>query len=255
MGGYYFASALLPPVHLGQQPELSFHELMDLYEANLSPADWAQVVVVRSFFDIYNLCSFWRDEPFDSHGNLSRQQLEEALSFGVYLPAYALDFLDTYLTDQERIRHFGGLITGYFQENIRKSKGFLHRWLSFEREWRLLVVALRAGAMRRDLRQELQYEDPLEDFAALLLAQVDSPSLDLPERYEPIKEIYEELRHDPRQLEAALEHYRFDQVDAMAEEELFSIGALLAYMVQLIIAERWLRKELGAGTSHKEFPL
>ena len=247
MTNYYFLASLLPPLEIGAKPELPFRVFGKLLKVNLTPADLKQVQTVRRYYDIRNVRSWWLEEELSPYGNLKRPDLEEAHLTGEGLPDYVNDFLDRFERTEDRLHHFPSLVATYFNEEIKEAKGYLLRYLTFDREWRLVAAAFRCKVQGRSLAEELQYEDPYDDLVAQLLAQKDAKSWQLPDRFSPLLELLEENQANPMQLHRALCEYRFEKLISMTEGDFFSIDRLLGYMNRLIIVEKWLGLDQETG--------
>jgi len=239
MTNYYFLGTLLPDLEIGQKPEIGFLEFNRLLKDNLTPADYLKTEALRSVYDIANLRAYWRGEPFNPAGNFTESELEEALLTHTMLPKYIFDFIDKYPSNEERLRHFSELRARFFQQATKEATGFLKYYLTLERELRLIMVAFRAKKLGKDIYEELQYEDPEEDFIAQILAQKDAPEYEPPEKYEEIKTFFNQYYDDPIELQKALIEYYFGKIDEKIQIELFSIDRILAYMIELIMVERW----------------
>lgn len=241
MTQYYFVGTALPPLSMESPPEITQTDFENLVHDNLSEKDYKKTRVVRNFYDIINLKSFWVGKELNPWGNLNENELEEAVASQKGLPFYVYDFLDTYEKMEDRIRHFPLLLSTFFRKAAKHyRKGFLHDYLTFEREWRLVVTAFRAKKLGRDLAAELQYEDPEEDFIAQILAQKDAKVYEPPEKYQHLKGIFEKYGDDPLELQKALLRYRFEYIESLVEQsDLFSFERVLAYMIQLIIVQEW----------------
>jgi Protein of unknown function (DUF2764) len=238
VSSYYFVGASLPALQFGEPPDIQFQEVVHLFKENLSSGDLEQVEVLRRLVDLYNLCAYIRDEPLDPHGNLSAADIEEARVTGVGIPEYSQLFFEKYEADEDRIRNLGELVAAFFNRELARASGFLHTYLKFEREWRLIMTAFRAKDLGRDVMVELQHEDPNDDVVAQIIAQKDAETFEPPNGYEPLKSIFLENEGKPRELHRALEFYRFTVLDEMMKDEVFSIGFLLGYTAQLMICER-----------------
>lgn len=247
---YYFASSSLPELILGTPPELSFEQLDHLLQLNLYPFDYAQVAAIRRYFDFQNMKAFWREESLSIYGNYDENTLEEAILTKTGFPGYVIDFLEKYESVDSRLRHYPELIASYFREersSIATTSAFLSRYLTLEREMRLVLVALRAKAEGRDLMIELQHEDPEDPFVAQLIAQKDAKTLQPPDGYEDLVALFESKRASPLELHQALVDYRFGKVSALYESDPFSIDRVLGYMVQLILVEQWMALNKAKG--------
>ena len=96
MGNYYFLAASLPPLGLGQKPEITFEELKSRLEINLSKDDFAKVKTILLFTDLQNIRALLSEEPIDPRGNLDEKELDEALLTRSILPDYVFDFFDKF---------------------------------------------------------------------------------------------------------------------------------------------------------------
>lgn len=137
MNGYYFLASALPPLQIGQKPDIDFRQFLFLLRTNLSPADLRLIEVIQRYDDIQNIRAFWLGEKLDSYGSLDPLALEEALAGAAGLPDYVYAFLKKHERQEERMRFFPELIREYFDREIEHAAGFLLEYLSFEREWRL----------------------------------------------------------------------------------------------------------------------
>src|ERR1700722_1652834 len=131
MTEYYFLALTLPVLHIGTKPEMTFQEFEELLKLNLSEGDYAQTETIRRFYDIQNMRHFWKNEALDSRGSLNAVELEEALLTGEGFPDYVYGFLDKYDTVKLQQSHFPELLADFFNEEIKRSSGFLKAYLSF----------------------------------------------------------------------------------------------------------------------------
>lgn len=247
MTNYYFIGTLLPELKIEEAPEIGFNELDQLFKENLSNQDYAKARTIRTLYDIGNLQAYWKGEPLDPYGNLTPNELEEALVTRSVLPPFVFEFIDKYETNEERLRHYPELQAIFFRDAINHATGFFRYYLTLERELRLILVAFRAKKLGRDLYAELQYEDPEEDFIAQILAQKDAPAYEPPEKYQDIKILFEQYYDKPIELHKALLEYRFNQIEEKLGYEPFSLDRLLAYMIELIMVEGWERMDKKKG--------
>lgn len=237
MRNYYFVAPSLPPLSMQDRPEITFDELMNRLELNLSKSDFEKVKVLRRFVDICNIRALLMEEPVDPRGNLNEKDLDEALLVQAGLPDYVFEFLEQFEKVSDKIRNFPGLLALFFNAEIPKHKGFLHTYLTFERESRLVLLALRAKQLGRDVARELQFEDPTDPFVAQILAQKDAGSYDPPAEYADLKVLIASCYADPWLENKAFAEYRFKKIEEMVQGELFTIDRILAYTAQLMTLE------------------
>jgi hypothetical protein len=245
MGNYYYFAASLPPLEFPCASEPIFASLENVLELNLSEKDLGRVKKLRLFIDLTNIRLFLQEEEIDPAGNLKEKELEEALLSETMLPDYVFDFLKEHETLTEKLKAFPCLLAKFFQEEISQQEGFLREFFEFERQWRLVVLALRAKKMRRDFAQELQFEDLHDPFVMQILAQKDTDTYEPPLEYQELSDILQACGPDPWQQNKSLASYRFMKIQEMMSPSPFSMEWILAYLAQLMIVEHW--NELNAA--------
>jgi hypothetical protein len=248
MRNYYFVVPSLPPLSVRERPEMAFEELTHRLEMCLSKSDLAKTHVLRRFVDICNIRALLMEETIDLRGNLSEKELDEALLVHSSLPDYVFEFLGQFEKVSDKIRNFPGLLSLFFNEEIPKNKGFLRTYLTFERECRLVLVALRAKQLGRDVASELQFEDPTDTLVAQILAQKDADSYDPPMEYLDLKELIASCYTDPWLEHKAFAEYRVKKIAELAEGKIFTIDVILSYMAQLMIIENLFELDADRGT-------
>lgn len=248
MSKYYFVGSYLPELKIGMPLEISFDDFDRLLRMNLSEHDYEKTKIIRRLWDIENLRSYWKKEPLDPRGNLDEKDIEEALLDGEGVPSYVRHFLDRHESDEQRLQFFPELISAYFREESKNASGFLKQILLFQRELLLTLVAFRAKKIGRSMALELQYEDPEDPFILELMAYKDAPAFEPPEKHENLKSIFEEHSEAPLEFHKALGEYTFDMIDQMVGLQLFTVDRILGYLVQLVLAEKWLELDKAKGT-------
>jgi hypothetical protein len=247
MANYYFLIAALPPLVLEAKPEISFKEMKELLRLNLSPEDAKEVRRLLTPIDLYNVRALWLGLPLDERGNFQAKALEEELLVQDGLPAYLIEFLERYESTQERLRYFSSLFASLYREELPKRQSFNRKYTQFEREVRLVLLALRAKRQKRELVRELQFEDPADPLIAQMLAQKDAPDYTPPQEYEELKNLFVDNVSEPLKLHRAISQYRFEQLEEMEENQDFGIDRILCYIARLMIVESlaYLDKEQG----------
>lgn len=249
MKNYYFLVPSLPPLSLQSKPDITFEKLADRLEISLTKKDLEKTRVLRRFVDINNIRSLLLEEKIDPRGNLNEKELDEALLIKNVLPQYVFDFLDQFEKVSDRIRNFSGLLSLYFSMEIPKAEGFLKKYLQFERESRLVLLALRAKQLGRDVAKELQFEDSTDPMIAQILAQKDADQYEPPVEYQELKDLIASCYGDPWLENRVFAEYRFKKIDEISEKQQFSIDQILAYMAKLMIVEYLLELDEERGKS------
>jgi len=244
---YYYLACALPTISLKSKPDISFEELKFMLRVNLSENDFNKAQIFKRFIDVTNLRLLWLNKDIDARGNLNTAQLEDVILIKDVLPDFVFDYLDRYESKEDRIKYFSYLIASFFNEVILKSSGFLKFYFKFEREIRLVLMALRAKKLGRDLLKELQFEDLSDDFVAYILAQKDMDSFEPPSEYEDVKNIYKKYINDPKNMHLKLLEFKFNQIEIFAEKKPFTIDQILSYTALLMIVEDFNRLSSEEG--------
>lgn len=248
MAEYYFLATAIPPIRIGEPLEISYAQYKTLLDANVNDkSDHEKIVVLRRLYDIENIRRLWKGLAIEPYGNFDSVELDNALVTGIGLPDYVYAYMEEYDDKAKRLQHFPKLLSLYFSTEIARSHGFLKKLLELERGWRLVLVGFRAKALGRDLLQELQYEDVNDDLIAQLVAQKDSRTFDAPIGYESLKPLFETHQEAPLELLRALFEYVYNSIEEMEGLDVFSINRLMGYMIQLILAEKWLKLDKREG--------
>ena len=239
MNNYYFVAPSLPVLVLGDIPDMSFKEVMHRLEMNLSKSDLQQVAAIRLSIDLQNIRSLYLEQPLDDHGNLNERELDEALLVEADMPDYVFEFLGQFDEPKEKARHFFGLLSKYYSKEIPKAMGFLKHVLALQREMRLVLAAIRAKKMKRDITNELQFEDFTDPFVAQILAQKDMDEYEPPIEYQDLKDSLAACGDDPWEQYKTVIGYEFDTIEEMTGYPLFSLKWILGYVARLLLVERW----------------
>ncbi len=247
MTNYYFLAASLPSLKIGERPELTFDELIARFEINLTEGDFQKTKKIRQMIDFFNIRTLLLKKPLDPRGNLTEKELDEALLTQTGLPDYLFEFLSRFDTDTSRIQNLNFLISAFLQDQIDHSEGFLKRYFTLERERRLVLTAIRAKALGRDVAKELSCEDPLDPFVADILAQKESPHYLPPKEYAELKDLYLSSGVDPWTHYIKFSQWRFERTGALAEGPLFSVDWVLAYLAQYLLVDTSARLDVVKG--------
>ncbi|MDN3506595.1 MAG: DUF2764 family protein [Simkaniaceae bacterium] len=253
MHNYFFVAPSLPSLVLSEVPDITFEQMMYRLQLNLSKEDLKKVSVLRLAIDLENIRALYLEQPIDPRGNLSEKELDEALLVEADLPDYVFEFLGQFEEDKEKARHFFGLLSRYYSEEIERQDGFLKELLTFEREVRLVLTALRAKRSGRDITEELQFEDFTDPMVAQILAQKDMEDYEPPMEYLPLKQSLLGCGDDPWEQYKTVIGFKFNRIEEMTGYPLFSLDWILGYVARLMLVEKWneLNEERGKGIADK----
>lgn len=250
---YYFLATSLPPLQIGNPPDITFQDYEILLQDNLTPTDLEKVKVLRRYHDIQNIRTTREGDPRDLRGNFDTNQLEEALLLPdgfpgrESFPPYVYAYFEKYEKRADRLKHFGELVAAFYREEAKKATGFLKWFLNFQRNLRLVLVGFRAKKLGRDLATELQFEDPEDVIVGQMMAQKDSKTFEPPEGFEDLKMVFEDYYSQPLELQKALYEYQFRKIDEKLGFDTFSIDVILGYTAKLIMVENWQALDMEKG--------
>ncbi|NGX55812.1 MAG: hypothetical protein K1060chlam5_00039 [Candidatus Anoxychlamydiales bacterium] len=234
---YYFVITSLPKLSFTQRADIIFDEVIRLLELNLSQSDLNKINAFRTFIDIMNLRKIWQNKEIDHRGNLNENELKDQMLIQDVLYDFVFEYMQKYESSEARLKNFCYLTANFFNYVINNSNGFLKKYFSFIREYRLILTALRAKNLNKDIVKELEFEDLTSNFVEYILAQKDSPELQVPMEYEELKKIYLNNKNDPKNLHFLLLQYQFNEIDKMMDDKPFTIDQILAYFAQLLLIE------------------
>src|SRR5262249_45911465 len=147
-------------------------------------------------------------------------------------PLYVFDVLDKWETNSAKLQNFSSVLAIFFKEETSKAAGFLKEYFAFEREYRLVLTAIRATFMRRDLGEALQFEELADPFIMQILVQKDTGRYEPPVEYAELKEIFASSGPDAGAQHKAFVEWKFSRIEEMGLKP-FSIDMILSYMVRL----------------------
>ena len=238
MNKYYFLLCSLPSVNIGAKPFVSFVELENYLDWNLTEADKKVLYSFKQYIDIKNLKNMWMDRGIDSRGNLDEKTIHEISLTEDFIPGYVLDYLKKYISIDERINNFSLLEMEFFKYEIENPKSdFLHRYFSFERETRLILTALRAKTLKIDISKELEGEDKKDPLVDNILSEKEAKVYTPPKEYEKLRDIYLKSQDNPKELYKSFLEYCFNKYGDFSEKDPFTIDQILGYLANLILVE------------------
>lgn len=241
-----YVKASLPDLHLDQEPEITFDDVVfRLY--NYMPASFLEEVkVVRRLIDLNNIRALFYNDAFDQRGNLTETELESALEHQTILPDYVFDFLDTYTSNEKRVKNIGKIFVRYFQIEGDRARGFLKEYLQFEREVRLLTTAYTGKKLGFDLDRQFQFEETSDDFVHFILSQKDREGIVFPLEYRDLEEIFA-TSQTPIERHQRFNRFKFHRFEELYIRRQFSKQALLFYFIQFLIVDSYYRLDEKVG--------
>lgn len=239
MGRHFFLGSILPSIELGNNLEIGFEDLMELFRNNLKNSDLEKVSKIRCYIDLKNVRSLLAKEPLDVRGNLTEKELDEALVNQEGLTGELYEYLESYETLEEQLSHFSWVFMTFFKDMEKKEKGFLKFYFNFEREWRLILTGYRSKKLGVDPSRDLQHEDFTDPLVAQIIAQKEAAVFEFPFGYEDLNEKIKGVEGNPMQQYQLMAGFQLERIADATQDRPFSSDFILGYLVQHMIVEDW----------------
>ena len=238
MNKYYFLLCSLPSLNIGSKPEVTFLELKKYLDWNLSTIDKEVLYSYMQYIDIKNLKNVWLGKSIDLRGNLDEKAINEGLLTEDFFPEFVFDYLKRFETIDEKINNFSKLEVEFIKYQIENTKNkFLSSYFTFERETKLILTALRAKKLKRDISKELEIEDKKDSLVVNILSQKEANDYHPPKEYELLKDLFLKHQDTPKALNKGFMEYCFHRYTVIPENDLFTIDQILGYISNLILVE------------------
>lgn len=237
MSRLFFLSSLLPQLGLIDPLELFFDDLRFLYEANLGPRDKALFKQMRVRIDLANIAKVIEGRPIDPRGNLTEHELDEALLHKVFGFEELFYFLDAFEDQKEQLAHFPQIELLFLKQESKKCEGFLSFYFRFEFEVHLALASYRG--LKLDLEPLAVLSDELkeDEFVQHLAAQTDVRSWMATGLVSDLKEVLVKHEAEPAALHEAITQYKFNKIQSVMEEIVFSVDYILGYFALFMLVE------------------
>ncbi|KPK32701.1 MAG: hypothetical protein AMS24_03355 [Chlamydiae bacterium SM23_39] len=238
MKKYYFLCCFFPVLNWQVKPELSFFELDRILRWHLSDKDKSLLKIFKQYVDIKNIKALLENLRLDPRSNLDEKGLDQSFLVGDFFPYLVFDFLKKYTGKEDRITNFASLLSNFLNYQIDNTKSpFLSFYFKMEREIRIVLSALRAKELKKDIVKELFFEDPRDPFINFIFSQKEDESLEVPKEYLQLKELFLKNKENPKHLEIALLKFKFFKNNDEMKKYFFNIDQILGYLANLIIIE------------------
>lgn len=235
----YFLETALSPLEFPDKPDETFERISYLYTENLSEKDLKNFRVLQKYIDVQNIRAFYLDYPLNSKGLLNKNELKNNLEQELYFDEDIYDILNEYETSEEKARAFPRILKVFLDKQIEQTSGFLRWFFEFEKYSRLILCAFRCKHLKRDVIQELSFEDPHDPIVSEIFAQKDSPHFDAPAGYEDLAEVLQVAQGKPKEEYYALYEYRFRMIKEQTVTKSFTLDWLLGYVILFAILEEY----------------
>jgi hypothetical protein len=247
MSEYVYFVTGLPDIAFdtGKPPCLVSDFVAEVYD-RLGREDKALMDLVRRPVDNANLIRMIenRAEPFDPRGNYTREELEQVVKGNGACP----DYMDAFLRSRREARVlFPGMnaedtLAWLYQEEIDMHPNpFIREWGEMDSDIRNVLVVLNARKTGADPATLVVGRKGVAD----TVRKSTAPDLSLGESHPWAENLI--AAKDNLLREKAADQIRWNWLEDMRIFSHFNVEALLAFLLQLFIVERWLKLEPGEG--------
>ncbi len=249
MSNYYFLETALLPLEFPDELSMDFDQILYLYGENLSKSDMQALSTLRMYIDLQNIRSLYLGYPINTKGSLSKEELERSLEDGEYFDQEIFDILNQFEEPKEKVKNFPLVLKCFFDREIEKCSGFLKWFFEFEKYSKIILCGFRCKNMKRDVSEELAFEDPLDPVVSEVFSQKDSPHFEPPSGFEDLVEILHLSKERPKMQYHDFSEYRFRMTKKQIEMSSFTLDWLLGYIILFVILEDYHNTNPEEGTN------
>lgn len=247
---YHCLVAGLPDLMIGDKKlPLSGAEFKDYLEEELHASDFELVKLLYYPFDHNNILDAiykTNKEEFDKRGVFDQKEIEllidkKELELGgsTSFPTYILDSVREIILGEDDVDRASAdkmLMSKYFELLGINSNLFLKGYGDFEKVNRNLFVALNGRKFEVDFEDELIGEGDMID----ALIKNRSRDFGLAAEIDNLDSLIQTFeQNDILERETKLDTIKWSYIDEITFFEYFTINRILAFVVKLLIVERW----------------
>ncbi|HEX2957129.1 MAG TPA: DUF2764 family protein [Chitinispirillaceae bacterium] len=257
---YYYLVAGLPDIILDDgKLSVTFDELMQEISEQVEASDRELLKVLRLPYDNKNLVSIIdkNDAAFDSRGYFSREELSDGVKNPETLPGFMQEYVEAANDGKEL---FPGLakedqLTWLFYDEVtRHNNSFIAEWFSFERDLRNVIAGIN---YRRQLEHiELlgsEREKPVNMIVlgrneiAEAVLRSNAPDFGIGSSVPWVEQVIAASKGPLIDFEKAVDTLRWNVLNDLTCFSYFSIETILAFVVKMLMVERWKNLDPEAG--------
>lgn len=224
---------------------------------DLSDRDRKALELLYGYYDCENLIAARAGRTAHNPlGNLSAEEIKEALKNPARLPAEVREIVEAYQGEEEEadeeerridtsVRFEKSLMEAYYRACARSKSRFLRAWAEFDRTLRNIAAAATARAVGRDAGEVLIGRDAITEQLRRSSAADFGLRGELPYIDTVLAAVNEE--QNLVEKEHKIDLIRWNESLELAVYDYFNIDFILSYLVRMNIVARWtlLDKERG----------
>jgi len=186
-------------------------------------------------------------EPIHLVGNFTEEELNDEIKNPDQIPEYMQEFLVAYGANSAIIQNLSWenqLNWLFYEDTLSLENRFLNEWFTFELDLRNILAAITCRKEKDSLETHLICRNEVTD----LLLKSSATDFTLPSRVPWADELFSIEFDHIATSEERLARLRLQQLDEMADPELFNIETVMRVGIGLSIAERWSLLDDKTGT-------
>ena len=186
------------------------------------------------------------DQAHDPLGGFTREELEEEVRVPARLPRYMIDFVDQYRAGISGETHIENILADSMYTALAGStNAFIRNWFAFDRDLRNIIAAL--GCRRTHKTENIEREVIGDGLVADAIRRGSGADFGLGRELVWLDVLLRGYQASLLERELAIDRIRLDMLDELTISDDFTLDKVLALVVRLGIAERWLALDLARG--------
>jgi hypothetical protein len=263
-GDYYtYIIASLIRLQKGVRPRFTLADFLRNKGRFIMDRDWPFFDIMFKKYDGFNLHHLLTEEGrFLPWGTYSEAELMKGLEDGERFPRFMKVYLEEYKGEKiEKVDPLDRLVELYYQDALFVPNYFLRSFFSFEFLLLNIVAALRARAKSLEMKGyiidtgALPAGLPADVLRVLdaLFTNFSAVDFGLGKEFPWLKKVSTLVEEgDFLALEEKLDEIKWQRLNQLTPYTCFGVDLVLAYILKLLILERWRETETGLGERIRE---
>jgi len=187
-----------------------------------------------------------KDDQILQTGNFTEEELAEEIKRPDLIPDYMQEYLAAYNENTNIIQNLSWenqLYWLFYDYMLQTENRFLREWFTFELNLRNILTAINCRKMKKPFESHIICRNEVTD----LIFKSSAPDFTLPSKVPWADDVFAIDSYNVAKSEERLARFRLQQLEDMAEPELFSIETIMQVGISLTIIERWSLLDPVAG--------
>ncbi|MCF6184139.1 MAG: DUF2764 domain-containing protein [Bacteroidales bacterium] len=259
---YFCLIAGLPDIIIPETKSLvSCQEFKLELSEQLKPDDYKLAEMLYFKYDNENLLNIIhkKNEPFNLLGKYTQEELEEQIEEPTYIVDYLKQFITEFKTEKTQVPDFNRenkLQTLFFDFVMQTKNEFLKKWFEFDMNIKNILTAINCRKYNYNIKNQLIKIKSGNEVYENLIKEIPKPDLlsDQVIYAEQVLKIAESDESLTRK-ENATDMLKLKFLEEFTFFKYFNIEKILAFIIVLNIAERWLQFDNKTGKNKFNFQL